>query len=61
MEANKYCYHFLATGNSDPALNAKLATVLNRAKAASMPKDNIETAVKKVCIHIYISCKNNLY
>ncbi|KAG2220177.1 hypothetical protein INT45_005350, partial [Circinella minor] len=36
-----------ATGNSDPALNAKLATVLNRAKAASMPKDNIETAVKK--------------
>ncbi|KAI8138582.1 transcriptional regulator TACO1-like protein [Fennellomyces sp. T-0311] len=36
-----------ATGNPDPALNAKLASILNRAKAASMPKDNIETALKK--------------
>ncbi|KAI9319468.1 transcriptional regulator TACO1-like protein [Dichotomocladium elegans] len=34
-------------GSPDPSLNAKLAAVLVRAKAASMPKDNIETALKK--------------
>lgn len=41
----------LATGNADPSLNAKLASVLVRAKAAGLPKDNIETALKKVECH----------
>ncbi|CDS13795.1 hypothetical protein LRAMOSA05969 [Lichtheimia ramosa] len=36
-----------ATGNADPSLNAKLASVLVRAKAAGLPRDNIETALKK--------------
>lgn len=36
------------TGGPDPLLNNRLAAALNRAKAASMPKDSIENALKKV-------------
>ncbi|CEI93160.1 hypothetical protein RMCBS344292_07400 [Rhizopus microsporus] len=35
------------TGGPDPLLNNRLAAALNRAKAASMPKDSIENALKK--------------
>ncbi|KAL7315447.1 hypothetical protein PS15m_004667 [Mucor circinelloides] len=34
-------------GGIDPSVNNKLQAILNRAKAASMPKDNIENALKK--------------
>ncbi|KAI9305972.1 transcriptional regulator TACO1-like protein [Cunninghamella echinulata] len=34
-------------GGSDPNLNTRLNTILNRAKANSMTKDSIETAIKK--------------
>ncbi|KAL0088071.1 transcriptional regulator TACO1-like protein [Phycomyces blakesleeanus] len=34
-------------GGPDAAMNSRLAAVLNRAKAASMPKDNVEGALKK--------------
>jgi len=34
-------------GGGDPASNAKLRTVLLACKAANMPKDNIERAIKK--------------
>ena len=30
----------------DPALNSRLSRVIERAKAAKMPKDSIENAVK---------------
>jgi YebC/PmpR family DNA-binding regulatory protein len=35
------------SGNSDPAFNPRLRAVIAAAKAASMPKDNIERALKK--------------
>ncbi|WP_448581625.1 YebC/PmpR family DNA-binding transcriptional regulator [Thermaurantiacus sp.] len=35
------------TGNSDPAFNPRLRAVIATAKAASMPKENIERALKK--------------
>ena len=35
------------TGGGDPAGNARLRTAIEAAKAKSMPKDNIERAVKK--------------
>ncbi|MFN7177649.1 MAG: YebC/PmpR family DNA-binding transcriptional regulator [Thermaurantiacus sp.] len=35
------------TGNSDPAFNPRLRAVIATAKANSMPKDNIERALKK--------------
>ena len=34
-------------GGGDPALNARLRTAVEAAKAKSMPKDNIERAIKK--------------
>ena len=34
-------------GGGDPAGNPRLRTAIENAKAASMPKDNIERAVKK--------------
>jgi YebC/PmpR family DNA-binding regulatory protein len=34
-------------GGGDPETNAKLRTVINKARAANMPKDNIERAIKK--------------
>ncbi|MGQ5702091.1 YebC/PmpR family DNA-binding transcriptional regulator [Sandaracinobacteroides sp. A072] len=34
-------------GNSDPAFNPRLRAVIAAAKAASMPKDNIDRALKK--------------
>ena len=34
-------------GGGDPALNARLRTAVDAAKAKSMPKDNIERAIKK--------------
>ncbi len=35
------------TGGGDPALNARLRTAIDKAKAESLPKDNIERAIKK--------------
>jgi YebC/PmpR family DNA-binding regulatory protein len=35
------------TGLPDPAMNARLRLAIQNAKAQSMPKDNIERAVKK--------------
>jgi len=34
-------------GGDDPAMNAKLRTAIQNAKAQNMPKDNIEAAVKR--------------
>lgn len=34
-------------GGSDPGTNAKLQTAITKAKAANMPNDNIERAIKK--------------
>ena len=34
-------------GGSDPESNAKLRTAINNAKAQNMPKDNIDTAIKR--------------
>jgi YebC/PmpR family DNA-binding regulatory protein len=45
------CAHEIAlaarAGGGDPATNARLRTAIDNAKAASMPKDNIERAIKK--------------
>ncbi|MGD7654273.1 MAG: YebC/PmpR family DNA-binding transcriptional regulator [Verrucomicrobiales bacterium] len=45
------CAHEIAlaarAGGGDPAANARLRTAIDNAKAVSMPKDNIERAVKK--------------
>jgi YebC/PmpR family DNA-binding regulatory protein len=35
------------TGGSDPVMNAKLRVAIDDARAVSMPKDNIERAIKK--------------
>jgi len=34
-------------GGDDPAMNAKLRTAVQNAKAQNMPKDNIEAAIKR--------------
>ncbi|MBP6458577.1 MAG: YebC/PmpR family DNA-binding transcriptional regulator [Crocinitomicaceae bacterium] len=34
-------------GGEDPAMNAKLRTAIQNAKAQNMPKDNIESAIKR--------------
>ncbi|GAJ07464.1 unnamed protein product, partial [marine sediment metagenome] len=34
-------------GGADPAMNLRLRYAINDAKAVSMPKDNIERAIKK--------------
>ncbi len=34
-------------GNTDPAMNSKLRVVIMKAKAANMPNDNIDRAIKK--------------
>lgn len=39
-----------AGGSPDPAMNATLATVLKKAKAAGVPKENIERAFARVSI-----------
>lgn len=36
-----------AKGGADPASNMKLAATIERAKAANMPKENIERAIKR--------------
>jgi YebC/PmpR family DNA-binding regulatory protein len=45
------CAHEIAlaarAGGGDPAANARLRTAIDNAKAVSMPKDNIERAIKK--------------
>jgi YebC/PmpR family DNA-binding regulatory protein len=45
------CAHEIAlaarAGGGDPAGNARLRTAIDNAKAVSMPKDNIERAIKK--------------
>jgi YebC/PmpR family DNA-binding regulatory protein len=37
-----------ARGNPDPATNQRLKTEVDRARAANMPTDNIERAIRKV-------------
>ena len=37
-------------GGGDPDTNNRLRTVIADAKAVSMPKDNIERAIKKGCL-----------
>jgi transcriptional/translational regulatory protein YebC/TACO1 len=39
--------YIILAGGPDPSVNNKLQATLNRAKAAGMPKDNIENALKK--------------
>lgn len=45
------CAHEIAlaarAGGGDPTMNARLRTAIDNAKAVSMPRDNIERAVKK--------------
>jgi YebC/PmpR family DNA-binding regulatory protein len=45
------CAHEIAlaarAGGGDPAINARLRTAIDNAKAVSMPKDNIDRAIKK--------------
>ena len=45
------CAHEIAlaarVGGGDPAANARLRTAIDNAKAVSMPKDNIDRAIKK--------------
>jgi len=45
------CAHEIAlaarAGGGDPGMNARLRTAIDNAKAVSMPKDNIDRAVKK--------------
>ncbi len=45
------CAHEIAlaarAGGGDPSANARLRTAIDNAKAVSMPKDNIERAIKK--------------
>lgn len=45
------CAHEIAlaarAGGGDPAANSRLRTAIDNAKAVSMPKDNIERAIKK--------------
>ncbi|MES2475764.1 MAG: YebC/PmpR family DNA-binding transcriptional regulator [Verrucomicrobiota bacterium] len=45
------CAHEIAlaarAGGGDPGINARLRTAIDNAKAVSMPKDNIERAIKK--------------
>ena len=36
-------------GGPDPVNNARLRAVIQNAKAANMPKDNVERAIKKAC------------
>lgn len=36
-------------GGSDPTMNAKLRSTIATAKAANMPKNNIEAAIKRAC------------
>lgn len=36
-------------GSIDPDMNATLAAALKAARAAGVPKDNIERAMNKVC------------
>src|ERR1700757_3546258 len=35
------------TGGGDPAMNARLRLIVDKAKLAGMPKDNIDRAIKK--------------
>ena len=35
------------TGGADPELNPRLRVIIQNAKAANMPKDNVENAIKK--------------
>ena len=45
------CAHEIAlaarAGGGDPSMNARLRTAIDNAKAVSMPKDNIDRAIKK--------------
>ena len=37
----------IKTGGPDPASNSRLRVLMQNAKAASMPKENVERAIKK--------------
>lgn len=43
-------YRKAAGGSADPAINNALANVLRAAKAAGVPKDNIERAIARVSL-----------
>ncbi|CAO3620001.1 unnamed protein product [Cunninghamella blakesleeana] len=48
-------------GGSDPNLNTRLNTILNRAKANNMTKDSIETAIKKATDKNRVATEDVLY
>ena len=45
---NLVTYIYVAGGSPDPAMNATLATVLKKAKADGVPKENIDKALARV-------------
>ena len=45
---NLVIYIYVAGGSPDPAMNATLATVLKKAKADGVPKENIDKALARV-------------
>lgn len=44
-----YIFSALGGGSADPDMNVALATALKAARAAGVPKDNIDRALNKVC------------
>ena len=48
-------------GGGDPNSNPRLRTVIIKARAANMPKDNIERAIKKVQVKMEEQHTKNIY
>ena len=48
-------------GGIDPKVNSKLRALIQNAKSANMPKENIERALKKACELGGVGLKNILY
>lgn len=46
---SRYIMIAAKNGGGDPAMNLKLRYAIDKARAVSMPKDNIERAIKKGC------------
>ena len=46
---SRYIMIAAKNGGGDPAMNLKLRYAIDKARAVSMPKENIERAVKKGC------------
>jgi hypothetical protein len=44
---------FEAGGSADPSVNAALAAILKAAKSSGVPRNNIESALKKVSMETY--------